>query len=174
MKDTTKKEIEKILNFYEMTGSYIEGAKRHDYKHYNKLSKENIIRELAALFESKLPKEPLNQDWVGELNAKSAKKEIEQLKKEFEEKWGNLWSTDKYGDPDKEINEEILNWFDSQIDRIREDSVNEIFDLIQCRGENCMWCRGNGDCGNMLTDEFVKNRRKQFKEYLESKSGGIK
>jgi hypothetical protein len=122
MKDTTKKEITKeelkkkiedTLNFYEMTGSYIEGAKRHDYKHYDKLSKENIVRELTTLF-------------------------------------------------------------NSQIDRIREDSVNEIFDLIQCRGENCMWCRGNGDCGNMLTDEFVKNRRKQFKEYLESKSGGIK
>ena len=63
MKDTTKKEITKeelkkeiedTLNFYEMTGSYIEGAKRHDYKHYNKLSKENIVRELSTFFDSQI------------------------------------------------------------------------------------------------------------------------
>ena len=110
----------------------------------------------------------------------TTKKEItkEELKKEFFNKCGMDGDFDggmpmlsALGSLDEV---KIWTWFDSQIDRIREDSVNEIFDLIQCRGENCMWCRGNGDCGNMLTDEFVKNRRKQFKEYLESKSGGIK
>lgn len=43
-----KKRFEEILNKYEMTGSYIEGAKRHDYKHYDKLAKLHIVEDLQT------------------------------------------------------------------------------------------------------------------------------
>lgn len=46
------KEIKEILNKYEMTGAYIEGAKRVDYKHYDDLAKQHMVEELETLINS--------------------------------------------------------------------------------------------------------------------------
>lgn len=45
--------IEEIVNKYEMVGAYIEGAKRHEYKHYDQTAKDNMIRELQTLFKER-------------------------------------------------------------------------------------------------------------------------
>jgi hypothetical protein len=39
---------EEIFNKYECTGAYIDGAKRVEYKHFDKVARENIVRELKA------------------------------------------------------------------------------------------------------------------------------
>lgn len=46
-----KDEIEGILNYHEMTGSYISGAKRVDYKHYDENAKQHIVQALTSLIE---------------------------------------------------------------------------------------------------------------------------
>ena len=46
--------IEKIVNKYEMTGAYVSGAKRVEYKHYDATAKQNMIRELNTEVQKKV------------------------------------------------------------------------------------------------------------------------
>jgi len=45
--------IKKIIDKYEMTGGYIDGWKRVDYKHFDSVAKDNMSRELANLLTSR-------------------------------------------------------------------------------------------------------------------------
>jgi len=42
------KQLREILEKHEMTGSYISGAKRVDYKHYDENAKQHIVHELGS------------------------------------------------------------------------------------------------------------------------------
>ena len=90
----------------------------------------------------------------------------EQLKKELEEKFYK-WSKDGgFTDyEDHEVDTDLLwNWFDSQIDRIREDSVRGFVDYT-------MLGTTNDDEDLSLNNNDLKQN---MDEYLKSKSGGIK
>ena len=93
----------------------------------------------------------------------------EQLKKELEEKFYK-WS--KYGGfmdyEDHEVDTDLLwNWFDSQIDRIREDSVR---DFVKWGREQILWEDTYPD--ETIMDTEMDELYRMWKDYLKSKSGG--
>ena len=121
----------------------------------------------------------------------------EELKKEFEEKANKFVGKGglKYASADEMAIDKIATWvwFDSQIDRIREDSVREFADHIKKDNDGC-WDAEGGDIEKIVSyvqDMFENSPSpspspsispSQFDEwtdimveqYLKSKSGGVK
>ena len=95
----------------------------------------------------------------------TTKKEKEQLKKEFEEKFDTLYEAGGFHDDYEDVTKELWTWFESQIDRIRGDSVRGFEEKIFF-GETI-----RVDDKNYVSMEHIQN---VLKEYLNSKSGGIK
>lgn len=52
MNKDIKQIIGEIVNKYEMTGAYIEGAKRVDYKHFTQDAKDKMVNELTTLLQN--------------------------------------------------------------------------------------------------------------------------
>jgi hypothetical protein len=54
----------------------------------------------------------------------------EELKKEFEEKYPYLYPACVDGEEERECSDKVWTWFDSKIDRIREDSVRDFTEWV--------------------------------------------